>query len=290
MKNLRFRYHMKITFDSDIREHRFTLKCLPQNTNRQAIENMVYDVYPNRFISEDIDSFGNACIYGYCEKEHDAFYIDVTGFAKTGLCEKDEETDIQRMGYYKYQTEHTKPGPAIRAFHKQVLLDELQKNVGQQTALDLASKDSIGSQKMLRVPEDISNLDRALLYMHKLYDIFQYETGSTVIATTAEEAMAQGKGVCQDYAHILLSLCRMDAIPCRYVCGMMMGEGLSHAWVEIYDGDGWIALDPTNNLIVDDEHIKISNGRDYKDCTINQGVFIGTARQFQEASVFVEEL
>lgn len=111
----------------------------------------------------------------------------------------------------------------------------------------------------------------------------------TAIQTTAEEAMALGMGVCQDYSHILLSLCRMEHIPSRYVVGMLIGEGLSHAWVEICDNGHWIALDPTNNLIVDDQHIKISSGRDYQDCIINQGLFVGQTTQVQTIHVSVTE-
>ena len=69
----------------------------------------------------------------------------------------------------------------------------------------------------------------------------------------------------------------------------MEGEGASHAWVEIYENGCWYAVDPTNNLIVDDAHIKISHGRDYKDCLINQGVFTGSAGQNQEIHVLVQE-
>ena len=101
--------------------------------------------------------------------------------------------------------------------------------------------------------------------------------------------MALGKGVCQDYSHILLSLCRMEGIPCRYVVGMLIGEGASHAWVEICSEGRWIALDPTNNLVVDDQHIKISAGRDYQDCIINQGIFTGQTRQTQQILVSVKE-
>lgn len=100
--------------------------------------------------------------------------------------------------------------------------------------------------------------------------------------------MACREGVCQDYSHILLSLCRMERIPARYVVGMLVGEGLSHAWVEVYESGRWIALDPTNNLVVDDEHIRISVGRDYGDCTMNQGIFVGQTTQTQEVKVFVE--
>ena len=138
-------------------------------------------------------------------------------------------------------------------------------------------------------PADMGALDRACTFMDGLHDRFVYTPGVTDIHTTAEQAMALGQGVCQDYAHILLSLCRMEQIPCRYVVGMLLGEGLSHAWVEIADGERWYALDPTNRLLVDDQHIKISAGRDYTDCTINQGLFVGRTRQTQQAVVSVQE-
>ena len=95
--------------------------------------------------------------------------------------------------------------------------------------------------------------------------------------------------MCQDYAHIMISMCRMAGIPCRYVVGMLIGEGLSHAWVEIEDNGMWYGIDPTNGIKVSENHIKISHGRDYGDCLINQGVFTGTAKQIQTVSVSVQE-
>ena len=94
--------------------------------------------------------------------------------------------------------------------------------------------------------------------------------------------------MCQDYAHAMLALCRMAGIPCRYVVGMLMGEGQSHAWVEIAQEGFWYGLDPTNDIPVDSQHIKLSHGRDYGDCLINQGLFTGSAAQRQRVSVSVE--
>ena len=81
----------------------------------------------------------------------------------------------------------------------------------------------------------------------------------------------------------------MAGIPARYVAGMLIGEGASHAWVEVYDNERWYGLDPTNMLEVNEEHIKISNGRDYGDCILNQGIMTGIAKQDQEVEILVEE-
>ena len=82
----------------------------------------------------------------------------------------------------------------------------------------------------------------------------------------------------------------MAGIPARYVVGMMIGEGYTHAWVEIYTGEGWYGLDPTNNLHIDDYYIKIAHGRDYADCIVDRGIFNGFTNQQQEIVVSVEEI
>ena len=126
--------------------------------------------------------------------------------------------------------------------------------------------------------------------MDSLFRVFRYEPGVTGVFTTAEEAFALAQGVCQDYAHILLALCRASRVPCRYVVGMMIGEGASHAWVEVFEDGFWLSLDPTHKRRTDDTYIAISRGRDAQDCSINQGVFTGGGKQSQEISVSVEEI
>ena len=108
-------------------------------------------------------------------------------------------------------------------------------------------------------------------------------------AKAAEQAMAQGMGVCQDYAHILLSLCRLEGIPCRYAAGLLPGEGESHAWVDIYDGGCWTALDPTHDRRALDGYIRFSTGQDSAACSISRGIFRGFARQEQTIHAWVSE-
>lgn len=261
MKKLHFLYEMKIAFDQPVSQHRFTLKCFPYSNCRQEISNLKIDVFPNEFLEMDEDSFGNKCIYGYSEGTTDHFSVSVEGQARTGLQSKEPARELHQIGIYKYQTDYTRPGPAI---------------------IDFAGQFAFA-------PET-SAFDKAMTFMKELHQYFTYTQGVTGINTTAEEAMEKKEGVCQDYSHILLSLCRMEQIPSRYVVGMLQGEGLSHAWVEIYDNGYWIALDPTNLLIVDDDHIRISVGRDYGDCTINQGVFCGKTTQTQDIKVIVDEI
>ena len=108
--------------------------------------------------------------------------------------------------------------------------------------------------------------------------------------------MQHKKGVCQDFALVLLQLLRTAGIPCRYVSGYvcpnksgLRGEGATHAWVEIYTPtQGWLGIDPTNNIWTMDNHIKLSLGRNFTDCTPVKGTFKGLAKQKLSVSVSVE--
>ena len=126
--------------------------------------------------------------------------------------------------------------------------------------------------------------------MEQLHQDFTYQSGSTGIRTGAEEAFRQGCGVCQDYAHILIALLQLSGIPARYVTGLLIGEGVSHAWVEIWHDHKWYGLDPTNRMWVDDKHIRIGVGRDARDCLINRGIMHGGGEQMQTVAVSVKEI
>ena len=260
MKRLHFDYEMKLEFDSPIHDHRFSVRCMPQSTECQQVEELNITVYPEDSLGESRDSFGNLCIYGYTSWAHQLFSIKASGIVLAGLKHRKKADDIHKLGMYRYQSHYTRPGPHLTEYAKQFTF-----------------------------PEEMSSREKSIQMMQKLYHDFTYKQGVTSYSTLAEEAMALGQGVCQDYSHILISLCRQKGILARYVVRMLMGEGLSHAWVEIYDDGYWYGLDPTNNLIVDEQHIKISHGRDYKDCPINQGVFCGNARQRQTIHVNVAE-
>lgn len=260
MKTLQFCYDLKIEFTEPVTHHSFTVKCTAQTDERQQILQQDIAILPKEFLSENHDSFGNCYIFGRTEGEHDLFRVTNRGTVRTGLCDSVAAEEPYRQGMYLMQTSYTKPGEGLREFYGTIDFNRCS-----------------------------GNLEKARLVMEEMRKRFAYETGSTGIMTTAEEAWQQGKGVCQDYAHICLALLRQASVPCRYVVGMLTGEGLSHAWIEIADGGRWYGLDPTNGIPVLEEHIKISHGRDYADCLINQGVFTGSASQIQSITVSVRE-
>ncbi|UOQ71198.1 transglutaminase family protein [Hymenobacter cellulosilyticus] len=118
-------------------------------------------------------------------------------------------------------------------------------------------------------------LKNALVLSEYVFDNFHYQQGVTNVETPAEEIWRLKAGVCQDFAHILLEMLRMFGIPARYVSGYVCpktegvrGAGATHAWVEAYIPDyGWLGLDPTNNCIVNDGHVRLAIGRNFSDCT-----------------------
>lgn len=128
-----------------------------------------------------------------------------------------------------------------------------------------------------------------------IYENFTYTKGITNIETTVDEILTMKKGVCQDFAHVLLQLLRTVGIPSRYVSGYicpnesgLRGEGATHAWVEIYTPtQGWLGLDPTNNIWTMDNHIRLSVGKNFYDCSPVKGTFKGLARQTLSVSVSV---
>lgn len=128
-----------------------------------------------------------------------------------------------------------------------------------------------------------------------VYTNFQYIQGITSVETTLEEIWKLKAGVCQDFAHILLVMLRILNIPARYVSGYvcpqnagLRGEGATHAWVEAYiPFYGWLGLDPTNNCVVNDLHVRLAVGRNFSDVSPVRGTYKGTAKQTLEVGVSV---
>jgi len=134
-----------------------------------------------------------------------------------------------------------------------------------------------------------------------IFRLFAYVPNSTKVDSPIEEALQARQGVCQDFAHIMIALVRRLKIPCRYVSGYMFHredetegkkdrslEGASHAWVEaLVPRIGWVAFDPTNNLVGGDRHIRVAIGRDYSDVPPTRGVYKGEAQSELSVSVSV---
>lgn len=140
--------------------------------------------------------------------------------------------------------------------------------------------------------------DMACALMEWIHSEFIYEVGSTDVTTHLEEAFKLRCGVCQDFTHVMLGLCRSVGIPARYASGYLyngptdtlVGSQASHAWAEVYlPHAGWIGFDPTNNTLADERYVKIAVGRDYEDVAPVRGTYHGTGHALMEVEVAVEK-
>ena len=128
-----------------------------------------------------------------------------------------------------------------------------------------------------------------------LHSRFVYSPGSTTVSTPLEEFVQSGHGVCQDYTHAMLAVCRRVRLPARYVSGYIdagadfVGAAATHAWVEcLIPGVGWVGFDPTNAILASEAHVKIGHGRDYDDVPPIRGVRRGGGRETLGVNVSME--
>lgn len=136
--------------------------------------------------------------------------------------------------------------------------------------------------------------------MEYIYSNFEYSISTTSVSTHASEVLERKKGVCQDFAHAGIALCRSLGIPARYVSGyfydatrfqVMRGSEASHAWIEVLvNGSGWLGLDPTNNRVVDHNYVIIGSGRDYHDVAPVTGSYFGRLPESMQVDVQVKRL
>lgn len=249
MKTVEFFYNMQIEFSQPVMKHCYSLRCIPFNDEVQTIKNISVEVSPQNNPVYTSDSFGNTVLTDRILLEHSLFKVNVSGEADIDLSRLKKE-DLNPL--YKYPSSLTKPG------------DRIYKIIKEANAYNISC---------------ISSKAEALCKtIHK--HLF-YKSNSTNINTTAEQALEIGFGVCQDFSHVLISALRTIGIPARYVAGIQQGTGETHAWVEIYDDGLWKGIDITNDKLIDETYIKLSHGRDFADCGINRGLFIGGGSQNQ---------
>jgi transglutaminase-like putative cysteine protease len=138
--------------------------------------------------------------------------------------------------------------------------------------------------------------------MSQIHREFRYLPMSTDVGTRADQVLALGQGVCQDFAHLMIAACRSLGLAARYVSGYLLtlpppgqprliGADASHAWVQVWcPQQGWLALDPTNNVAAALDHVTLAWGRDYADVAPLRGVIRGGGQAQPQASVTVEPL
>jgi transglutaminase-like putative cysteine protease len=146
-------------------------------------------------------------------------------------------------------------------------------------------------------------IEAALDFARRIHDEFKFDPTATTVSTPTDDVLNLKRGVCQDFAHLMIAGCRAHGVPARYISGYLetdppagsakrlVGADASHAWVAVYAGDGiWLEIDPTNNRLAGTSHVAVAQGRDYGDVSPLRGVILGGGDHVVEVAVDVERM
>lgn len=254
MKRFHYDYTLTLRFSAPIRRHSFLIRFWPVSNDTQQLWGRELSSAPESALPCTSDAFGNACACGHIEGEHDQLILRAHGEA---LIRGGSLNTADCPAYCSFATPLTQADGAILSLARNLPADPIEC---------------------------------ALEASRRIHDQVEYRRGATDERTSAAEALRLGAGVCQDFAHMLLAILHVRNIPARYVAGLIPGEGETHAWVELYDGAGFIGFDPTQLRPTDDGYLRVNVGRDSRDCAINRGMFTGTAWQTMEVCALMAEI
>lgn len=262
---LKITHRTEYSYDQGISYALQRLRLVPLTCQTQTIGNWSLAIEGAKEELRYVDHFGN-----------DTRLVSVTGephvvaVTASGEVETHDKAGVYGPGkgfaplwLFLPPTDRTQPGPEIRK---------------------LAGK----------VPE-AAPIERLHALMKSIFDAIKWEPGSTSISTSAEEALAQGRGVCQDHAHVFIAAARSMGIPSRYVSGYLLMEEsaqqvASHAWAEAHvDGLGWVGFDAANDVCPDERYVRLGCGRDYGDAAPVSGIILGEANERLAVSITVEQ-
>ncbi|MBP6103420.1 MAG: transglutaminase family protein [Leptotrichiaceae bacterium] len=267
--DFKIKYETKILFSGNIIDHYFNLKFIPHDTAFQKVKNLEYSVTPNDFISIDVDIFKNIVIYGKQKSVHNEFRFEFSA-----IIEQDDE-------YYEKGDVGEGVSPSLFLYlHNSTVFSNDVKELSEKIKGEY--------------DPSLSMIDKIRYYANYIFENFQYESNLTDTRTDVSQFLKLGRGVCQDFSNLLIVLLRIEDIPARYVSGFLEGIGETHAWVEFYDGEKWLGVDPTHNLLIDNGYIKIGHGLDSSNCIVNSGFFKSKEKdemifQTLEINVMVEK-
>lgn len=252
MKRYIYCYETVIHFGTPVANHSILLRCEPRPESYLTIEDHHFIGPPDFRLNSGADAFGNGIIYGSCREPHNSLAYLSAG--------------IVRVEPY-YAKEGGTPSPVFLQPTPLTLLPDGMGETGGKDAAALA----------LRLCERVNGL-------------ISYTPDETTTDTSAQQVLQTRKGVCQDFAHVFIALCRQSGLPARYVCGFLEGTGKTHAWAEVFDGYRWLGFDPTHNRQAEYGYVKIAHGRDAADCAVSRGIYGGEATQDMQVNVSLVEI
>ena len=270
---LEVRHVTQYHYAETVRESVMEVWMQPQKGIRQRLVSFELELDPAAQLFSYADPFGNAVYHFDVPQPHDRLNIVARSAIETqappplpDALDQGEwdrlRSDFVRGENFDFLTHHgfAIETPALRAYVAQHELDELRR------------RDPLTAVRRLS---------------ETIYASFAYEAGVTHADSPIDQALEAGRGVCQDFAHIMIAICRSWGIPARYVSGYLFTDrqagdrsdpDATHAWVEVFlPSTRWIGLDPTNNVEAGERHIAAAVGRDYNDVPPSRGVYKGEA-------------
>jgi transglutaminase-like putative cysteine protease len=226
------------------------------------------------------DFFGNTLQFVSIYKEHEKLEIISESVVEIERRTHGELAQAATVGWQEFREQLTTPS-------------EVYADILQYTLPSLHVPYSIEIRKFAEdcFPEGGSLWQGCEALMHKIYTSLEFRPGFTTVNTPVESVLKSRKGVCQDFAHLMIACLRNLGLPARYVSGYietvpppgkekLVGSDASHAWVAVYFPDlGWIDFDPTNNLLPGIHHITVAYGRDYFDVAPIKGIIFSSGQQ-----------
>jgi transglutaminase-like putative cysteine protease len=271
---LSIHHKTELTYAEPITESVMELRMMPRSDSRQTLRSFDLAVGPEAPVFQHLDWQGNRAHHFSIVDAHDKVVILVASTVETHLdkLRLDEIGDtlpLAGLGH-RYEDLLLPHGPVQR----DVRLSRYAESLGLFT-------ERRASMVMAQVTA-------------RLRELITYKKGVTSSSTTVSDVLDLGQGVCQDYAHVALSLLRMLGVPSRYVSGYLFrptAELETHAWVECFlPSVGWLGIDPTHGELAGQSHVAVAVGRSYADVPPNRGVYRGGAEEKINVSVNIQAL
>jgi len=266
---LRIEHTTSFSYNEPISEAYTELRLHPLDTTTQRCLSFKLTTEPRGEVMEYNDRFGNLIHHFDALESHEKVVVKAISDVVTNTAFTDDQRNLTPLDEFDYLA------PTGYAPHHDAVWSFVAPQV---------------------VPGDPTKT--AMQLMDALFRSLKYERGATDVRTTALEALSLGRGVCQDFAHVMLAASRCAGIPARYVSGYLYSSkpaehnqtanAASHAWVDVFTPDrGWISLDPTHGCEQSGEYVRVAVGRDYADVPPTRGVFKGKAKETLAVSVKV---
>jgi transglutaminase-like putative cysteine protease len=261
---LRIEHITTLTYDQLISEAYTEMRLKPLDADGQRCLSFHLVTEPQDAVLRYTDHFGNDVHHFDVIQPHQKLVVAATSEVLTPNLYQTDSKGLSPLDEFNYLS------PTVYAPHTPEL---------------------VGFSDTLKVGDP---LQTAFAIMRALHERLIYEKGATDVKTTADQALALGRGVCQDFSHIMLAACRAQRLPARYVSGYLYNNGhtaASHAWVDVLiPGHGWISLDPTHDREQTPQYVRVAVGRDYADVPPTRGVFKGNAKEKMDVKVSVTAL